>query len=193
METAVDEGWLVDRPTTHRWLQQQLALSLTCIDLPILLRQHRVARSGDVGQFDYNNAWVLACRETAELRLSDTAMGTALARLLSSLGITLPSVSGELSFVSGFAFAAAHWDIDELTCCQGFLWSWLENQAAAATKLVPVGQTDAQKLLSDLQADIEIAIEHALAIEDADIGGSLPALALASCRHESQYSRLFRS
>lgn len=193
METAVDEGWLVDRETTTAWCRQQLTLSLARIDIPLLIRQHQAILAQDLERFDDNNTWVLACRETAELRLSDTAMGEALARLMKDLDEPIPGLSRDISFVSAFACAAARWDIDEEGCCQGFLWSWLENQAAAATKLVPLGQTDAQRLLGELHLDVNAAIVIGRAIDDPNVGGSLPALALASCRHESQYSRLFRS
>ena len=193
IEYAVDTGWLTDRDSTTDWLRQQLAFSLGRVDVPLLLRQHRASLSGDRHSLNYNNALALACRETAELRLTDTAMGQALARLLGDLEMTLPAVEGEQSFVTIFAYAAAQWGIDEDSACRGYLWSWLENQTAAATKLVPHGQTAAQQLISLLQADLEACLKAAKTLEDIDIGGSLPALALASCRHESQYSRLFRS
>jgi len=69
----------------------------------------------------------------------------------------------------------------------------LENQVAAATKLVPLGQTSAQRLLGEMQRDIPAAIDYSEALEDNAIGASLPALAMASAWHETQYSRLFRS
>ena len=63
----------------------------------------------------------------------------------------------------------------------------------AATKLVPLGQTDAQLLLGLLLDEIPAAIGLAATLEDSEIGSFLPGLALASVWHETQYSRLFRS
>jgi urease accessory protein len=85
------------------------------------------------------------------------------------------------------------WGIPFNAAATGLAWSWLENQIAAATKLVPLGQTQAQQLLSDLQRLIPATIATAMQVEEDDIGGSLPALAIASARHETQYTRLFRS
>ena len=85
------------------------------------------------------------------------------------------------------------WEIPFAKLAQGFVWSWLENQIAAATKTVPLGQTQAQRLLSQLMEDIPAVCAHAEKVADADIGAGLPAFAIASACHERQYSRLFRS
>ena len=77
--------------------------------------------------------------------------------------------------------------------CLGYVYSWLENQVAAATKLVPLGQSSAQRLLGELLQQVPMAMATAAAMADDDIGASLPRVALASCWHETQYSRLFRS
>jgi urease accessory protein len=136
----------------------------------------------------------LACRETRELRLTDSAMGEALRRVLKNLGIDVPQVlQQEVSFIVLFAFAAKHWGLAFDAAALGLGWSWLENQVAAATKLVPLGQTQAQQLLNDLQPLLPQAIEIAKNVEEDFIGAGLPALAIASSRHETQYSRLFRS
>ena len=64
---------------------------------------------------------------------------------------------------------------------------------AAATKLVPLGQTQGQNLLFELTEQVEQAIELANQLDDENIGASLPRLAMASAWHETQYTRLFRS
>ena len=99
----------------------------------------------------------------------------------------------QISFVSMFAAAASAWQIDSHSACYGLLWSWLENQVAAATKLVPLGQVSAQQLLSQLIPELSQIVAYALSVSPTQIGTSLPGLALLSCRHEHQYSRLFRS
>jgi urease accessory protein len=75
----------------------------------------------------------------------------------------------------------------------GYLWSWLENQIAAATKLIPLGQSTAQRLLVVLGEEVTQIIEQSQQVSDTEIGSSLPGLAMASSGHETQYSRLFRS
>jgi len=63
----------------------------------------------------------------------------------------------------------------------------------AGVKLVPFGQQAAQTLLLDLGAGLPAALDRALALGDDQLGGGLPLLAIASSRHETQYTRLFRS
>jgi urease accessory protein len=74
-----------------------------------------------------------------------------------------------------------------------FAWSWLENQALTAVKHVPLGQTDGQKMLFELQPVVAEAVASAQATALTDMGTAALGLAIASARHETQYSRLFRS
>jgi urease accessory protein len=199
LEYAIEEEWLCNSDDVSQWLSFQLSEALVCVDLPLLQRQIQATRSADVDSLIYWNAYTLACRETSELRLTDTAMGAALVKLLNNLSITMPvqksqlGTSQEITFVTAFAVAAAHWQLETRVACHGYIWSWLENQVAAATKLVPLGQTNAQQLLSQLMAEIPAAIDRSETLSDDAIGASLPALAMASAWHETQYTRLFRS
>lgn len=193
LEFAVEEGWLKNRSDVADWLQLQLRESLAQTDVPVLLKQLQAFEKADREALRYWNLYILACRETRELRLTDTSMGAALVKLMRDLSMSVPPDYRETSFVSAFACAAQFWGLEVRAVCHGYLWSWLENQIAAATKLVPLGQTDAQRLIGQLLGEIPLAIDVALDIDPQDIGGSLPAIAMASSRHETQYSRLFRS
>jgi len=192
LETAQQRGWLADAHAARDWLALQLRVSLPWVDLPLLQRQLRAARTADGERCAYWNDYLLACRESAELRLAETAMGEALARLLRQLEVpaALPKPA---TFITAFAAAAAHWQVDTRAACLGYTWSWLESQVAAATKLVPLGQGSAQRLLGELAALVPAALDCAEGVGDDDIGSSLPGLALAGAWHETQYSRLFRS
>ncbi|HED15321.1 MAG TPA: urease accessory protein UreF, partial [Gammaproteobacteria bacterium] len=75
----------------------------------------------------------------------------------------------------------------------GYLWSWAENQVAAAIKLVPLGQTAGQRILLKLGQTIPALVAAAQQIKDEDIGQVAHTQAMASAWHERQYSRLFRS
>jgi len=194
LEAAVEQGWVTDLAQTRVWLHQQLRGGIARLDLPLLLRQQTDARAAHWRGFAERNEELLASRETRELHLTDTATGNALVRLLRNLEVTLPpESSGDYSFVSAFALAAAHWGIEPSRACTGYAWVWLENQVMAAAKLVPLGQTQAQQLLGELQPALLACCELASGLEEADIGNSLPALAIVSSWHETQYSRLFRS
>ncbi|MDB4837029.1 urease accessory protein UreF [Marinomonas sp.] len=194
MEYAIEKAWVKNKQDVLDWTALQIQESMARVDLPILrLSMAAVTAKDNQGLLEMNDL-ALACRETKELRLNDTAMGEALSRLMASLGIDTPfSRNEDVSFVCLFAIAAKHWNMDFDLAAIGFTWSWLENQIAAATKLVPLGQTQAQELLGELQGSIHDAIALSLTVEEERIGAGLPMIAIASAQHETQYSRLFRS
>jgi urease accessory protein len=99
----------------------------------------------------------------------------------------------EISFVSAFALSAYLFGLELSAMQSGFCWAYIDNQVAAATKLVPLGQTQAQNLLFELTEQVAQAIKGANQVDDENIGASLPRLAMASAWHETQYTRLFRS
>ncbi len=197
LETATEEGWVTNQNQARTWLEVQLRYSVGGSDLPILLRSLKTLENNDVESLLHWNRMALTLRETKELRLTDSATGEALMRILKGLEnghLSTPlSTEKEISFVTAFAFAAHQWRIPAVDACMGYAWSWLENQVAAATKLVPLGQTQSQQLLETLQPNVLSALEYAKTCADSDIGESLPMLSVASCWHEHQYSRLFRS
>lgn len=194
LEYAVDSGWLKTEMDLTEWLRGVMERGFGQLDAPVMLRCLEAWRTGDPVSLQYWNDYLLACRETSELLLEDTQLGMALQRLLKSLRV--PGADKEfenVSFACQFALACCHWKIANVDAVQGFIWAWLENQIAAATKLVPLGQTQAQKILLQLLEKIPAVAADAMRFGDGDIGWSLPGVVLASAKHERQYSRLFRS
>ncbi|MEP2653881.1 MAG: urease accessory protein UreF [Paraglaciecola sp.] len=199
LEYAVEMGWVTTAESTKDWISFNLTQSIAHTDLALLNRLYKSLASHDLPAFIRWDQHVLACRESNELLLADVAMGKALMRLLKDLqGIdTTPYTdligSKEVSFVSAFALAAYLFGLDVPSAQSGFCWAYIDNQVAAATKLVPLGQTQGQNLLFELTEQVAQVIEQANQIEDDNIGASLPRLAMASAWHETQYTRLFRS
>ena len=138
------------------------------------------------------NETFLASRESAELRAETVQMGYSLNRLFNDLGLGEVPVE-EPSFPAAFAYAAVQWKIAPEAALQAYLWAWLENQVMAAVKAVPLGQTDGQRILLALGNRIEELVKKAMQMKDDEIGNYAPGLALLSAKHETQYSRLFRS
>lgn len=196
LEWAVQAGWLKDAETLHEWLDSTLQGAVVRNDLPLLERLYRAVERGDVESFSrWTDEW-LAWRETAELRAEETQKGRALATLLRDLDTTDHSrFNGDLrrSFLSGFAYAAACWSIPLQSAAEAYLWGWLENQVLSAVKLIPLGQTSGQTTLYRLAESLPALAATGLALSDSEIGSSTSALAIASSRHETQYTRLYRS
>ena len=194
-EYAVDSGWLAADKDVENWIAGVLTHSMARLDLPCLIRLYNAWRENDLASVRYWNQYLKASRETSELLLEDEQLGDALQRLLTSLALPKEKTAFESkpSFVAMFALAGVEWAIPLEELMYGFSWSWVENQVAAATKTVPLGQTQAQQMLVQLMEPIQRAIDTANAVADDDIGAGLPALAISSSLHERQYSRLFRS
>ncbi|TCO78237.1 urease accessory protein UreF [Chromatocurvus halotolerans] len=193
LEFAIEAGWLSAPEALDDWLAGLLSEGLARSDLPVLLRCLDAWQLGDVAALDHWNDWLRASRETRELLLEDEQMGVALFRLLNDLGVPDMPLRSRPGYVSQFARACAHWQISAADTLHGYAWSWLENQVTAATKLIPLGQTMAQKHLLALMPGIAFACMRATALADDELGGSLPGLAMASAAHEQQHARLFRS
>ncbi len=196
LESAIESGFINDKDTLQEWLLDALMLSLKNVDLPLFSRLYASWKNNDSEQVLAWNQNLRAQRETRELRDEDHHLGLALARLLKDLGIKEAGglhKRNDLCFLTLFTLAACKWNISMEQAANGFIWSWLDNQIAAAIKLVPLGQTDGQKVLSELLPLIPNIVKQGLEIEDDEIGASLPMLAILSSQHETQYSRLFRS
>jgi len=196
LERAVDDGWISNVAETREWIGGLMDSCLTRIDLPILARLYDAWACSNLERVDYWSRTLIACRETAELRAEDRHTGQALARLLEALAIAEMQPwlrKPEATLACVFSFAAVNWGIQKRETAIGYLWSWLENQVLCAVKLVPLGQVAGQRLLTDLAGKIPALVDEALNLAECDIGGSAFGQALASSRHEVQYSRLFRS
>ena len=199
LETAVDKGWITSESDAAHWVESVVTHGLARLEIPVLLRLHAQLDARAFDRAGAWNRWLLACRETRELWEEDTHIGAALGRLLTSLEAPVMAEwrrhhdRTPLSYAGAFALAAVHLALPARTAALGYLWAYCENQAAALIKLGVLGQTGAQRLLGGLHATIREGICGAAAWSDADLGISLPGLALASAHHETQHSRLFRS
>ncbi|MAZ66958.1 MAG: urease accessory protein UreF [Kangiellaceae bacterium] len=193
LEYAIDEGWVSNQKELAQWCKGVMQFGLGRLDLPILLRCYQGWLDNDKESLEKWNQFVLASRETAELEAEDIQLGKTLGKLLVDIDHRPPYPIATASYVIYYAFAAQSLAIPVQQAAQGFLWSWLENQTTVACKTIPLGQTAAQKILIQLLPEIPKVVDYAMTIVDNDIGATLPVQAIASAKHETQYSRLFRS
>lgn len=196
IEWAVEAGWMRTDEDLERWLGDQLRHSIARLDLPLLTRMIVAAEADDRPAMEAWIDWLLAGRESTELRLEESQRGRAMADLLIAWRLTgakdwKPVLTH--SQTAGFAYAAAVWSIEPRRALLGYCWGWLENLVLSAIKIIPLGQTRGQQVLQRLAERIPETVEEALRLTDGEIGASSPALAIASSNHETQYTRIFRS
>ncbi|WP_373017704.1 urease accessory protein UreF [Thiomicrorhabdus sp.] len=194
VEPAVHAGIVHDEFTSLTWVQDVLLNNLVYGDLALLSHFYQAWAEDDSEKLKSCSELSVALRETAELRQEDLHIAMALLRLAEPLEVDIfKNRSFEKTYPLVFAGFAQHWQISLEETLQAFAWSWMENQVAAMIKLVPLGQTQGQKILLQMDSAIHQAVESAQQISLENIGNSLPHLAILSSQHETQYSRLFRS
>lgn len=196
IEKAIESNWITDFESAKKWLESQLLINLKFTDLPILMRLYKSVDSKNYKRVTYWSNFLLACRETMELRDEENNRGRSLAKLIESLEKDQAKEWSEIlktNHLLGYAFLSNVWNIPIKKLLLGYSWSWLENQVAATVKIIPLGQTDGQKLLNEIIKKIPNVVEEAEIINDNEIGISQPAFVIASCLHETQYTRIYRS
>jgi urease accessory protein len=194
LEAGVEAGWLHSEAATYDWIAGQLGIGMTHLEVPLFRRLYHAWQTNDAPTVARWVSAQLAYRESRELREEDLKVGRALLAALVSLDVT-PALawSGPMTWLGAYALGAAHWRIPLRAAAQAFLFAWCENQAMAASRLIPLGQKATQRVLTACLGEVPAAVLQGLALDDESIGRSAPGHSLACIAHETQYSRLFLS
>lgn len=201
LEAAVQAGVVTDEAQALNWLRGQLQLTLARSELPAACAAHAAWEAADIEALRAIQTWVLATRETAELRLQTEQMGRSMLDWLRKLqpGHPAQPLAAQLApapaWPLAFALGGLALGLDAEQTAHALAFSWLENQVQAAMRAVPLGQSSGQRLLAALTPDIPAAVAQARNLQHRmdDWQSFSPLLAILSSRHETQYSRLFRS
>jgi len=192
IEYAVECGLLTNRAQTEGWISHILRHGSAWVDAGLFLAAHRAV----LGQGDLTDVvdWAAALRGTPEMALEARAQGTAFMSALKSSwpDATLPDIA-QPSYAVAVAIAAACAGIPEASALSAFLMAVAANLVSAAVRLVPLGQTDGQRITAALASSIPSIAAAALATPFADLGSAAPMVDWTSMKHETQYTRLFRS
>lgn len=195
IEWAVEAGWITTVNDLQKWLAGLLEANIVYLELPVLKRMLNAWSKCDTDSIVHWSNYLLASRETRELREEEINRARAFYRVLVSL--EQQAIEHESILITSqlacYSYACQQWTIGFQQAAQGLICSWLENLVLAAVKIIPLGQTDGQRAIFDLSSKIPDIVAEADAVNDDDIGASSMALAIASAQHESQYTRLFRS
>jgi len=202
LEAAVDAGLVHDEASAADWLCDQLWLTQARCDLVVLGQALTAWRASDWERLLELDQWVRLTRESAELRLQSEQMGRSLMEWAKSLRLpdcpTARLPPGLASPTYPVAFAYGFWlrlpstaPVRAGVLCAAFAWA--ENMVQAAIKAIPLGQGAGQRVLARVCLSIPQAVTEALQTPDAQRQAFSPMWAILSARHETQYSRLFRS
>lgn len=201
LEAAVEHGLVHDDVSAGVWLSQQLKL-LARGDLAAIAQGVVAWRSSDETALRELARWLRVTRDGAEARLQSEQMGQSLLVWLRGQPMASPAQLALLAacgdgqpmhyaFVMSLALATIAVPVEQALSSQAF--GWAENQVQAALKAVPLGQTAGQRVLTRLASEIPAAVAEAIATPPARRQLFAPMLSVLAARHETQYSRLFRS
>jgi urease accessory protein len=201
LEAAIDHGLVHHEASATAWLLDQLHLTQARGDMAAIAQAVPAWQALDTARLQALNHWVLATRESAEMRLQTEQMGRSMLEWLRSLQGHSPASPEALqclaalppSYPLAYALALACAQAPLEHALQAYAFGWAENMTQAALKAVPLGQSSGQRMLAALARAIPEAVRTAQSLTDETRQAFSPMLAILSSRHETQYSRLFRS
>jgi urease accessory protein len=198
LESAIEARRVKDEASAGAFIFDVVRFSIVPFDLPVLAECVEAWAEEDFDRIRRLNDEFLASRESAEFRAAAVQMGHSLRVLCATVtGFpprwleALKSID-EPSLACAWAALGAAWSMDPADLVTAYVWSFLENQVLAAVKSVPLGQSSGQRILGELSMKITalLAVPRPPGRPRTNFA---PGLAILSARHETQYSRLFRS
>jgi urease accessory protein len=199
LEWAVETGDIRDAKTLTAWLTAMIGHGSGFCDAAIFRHAHRAAAGGDDCALVAVAELAAALVGSKERFLETTAQGRAFLQVTRAVWTT-PSLDrltavwdGPLAYPVAVAAACAGHGIALVPALQAFLHGVVSNLVSAGVRLIPLGQTDGQRVLVALETEIARTLGRALAIAFEDIGSATPRADIAGMRHETQHTRLFRS
>lgn len=195
LEYAVDAGLVTNAAAAQEWIATIMTNGNGFADLVFLA----AAWDGDAEQLPALNEYALAFQGTAELRLESTAQGRAFVRVTAdawpceSMDVLLRIAQDDIAYPVAVGAVAGSHGIARQDAMTAYAHAFAANLVSAAVRLIPIGQTDGQKITANLMPVCLAAVERAAATAVDDVATSTPMVDITSMKHEHQYTRLFRS
>lgn len=200
LEWAIEDGTVTRADALAEWIGAILRHGAGRADGILLAHAHRAAAAGHAISVQNVAELAFALQPSKERRLEASAQGKAfgtaieatwgaptLARLIKELAPT------PITYAVAVGVAAADHGLPLPLALEAFLTAFAANLVSAAVRAVPLGQTDGQRVIRDLAPVVAAVAEEALAADLDDVGGAALRADIASMKHETQYTRLFRS
>jgi urease accessory protein len=199
LEWAVEAGDVRDAATLTGWLITMIGYGSAFSDAAIFCHAYRAVADSDDAALAATAELAAALAGSRERFLETTAQGQAFVQITQAAWAT-PALdrlaaawTGPPAYPVAVAAACAGHGIPLGPALHAFLHGVVSNLVSAGVRLVPLGQTDGQRVLAALEAPISDATARALITAPDDIGMAALRADIAAMRHETQYTRLFRS
>lgn len=197
LEWAVEAGDVRDARSLGGWLVDLLTFGAPRADTILFAEAFRSAEAEEWAALRDTNALAIALANTAERRLETTAQGAAFVAAARAAWDCAPlkklAEEERVAYPVAVAAAATGHGLPLEASLQAFVLAGVAAAVSAVVRMGPIGQTDGQKIQAALLPRIRALARSAAGSTLADLGASAFRADVASMRHETQYSRLFRS
>ena len=199
IEWAVENGDITDAASFRRWLDVVIANGSAFCDAVLFVHAHRAAASDDAAALRTVTELAAAFVPSKERHLEATAQGRAFIEATraawpcAALDLLAKAWDGPVAYPVAVGVTAAGHGIAIEPALSAYLHAVTANLISAGMRLVPLGQTEGQRLLAALEPTVASTAIRALTTPLDQIGGAAFRADIASMRHETQYTRLFRS
>jgi urease accessory protein len=199
IEWAVEAGDITDAVSLQHWLTSMLEDGAGICDGIFLVQAHLAASSGDDARLAEIAELASAFVSSRERQVETTTQGKAFIEIAraawgnTSLDRLVAVCKAGIVYPVAVALVSAAHHIPLEPVAHGFLHAVVANWISAGARLVPLGQTDSQRVMARLEPVVATTARRALAASLDDLGGATFRADLAGLRHETQYTRLFRS
>jgi urease accessory protein len=199
IEWAVEAGDIRDAATLTDWLSLMMSAGAGFCDAVLFVCAHRAVSDGDNPALRDVAELAAAFSPSKERHLETTAQGRAFVEAVraawpcEALDLLGAAWDGPIAYPVAAGVACAGHGIAAQAALPAFLHALAANWISAGVRLIPLGQTDGQRVLAALETVIAATSTRALPASLDDLGGAAFRADLASMRHETQYTRLFRS
>jgi urease accessory protein len=199
IEWAVEAGDIADTATLGDWLDAMLGDGSGFCDAIFLVQAYRAAEAGQETGLREIAELAAAFVSSRERQLETSAQGRAFIDIArgawdaDGLDAMVAACAARPVYPVAVGVVAAVHGVPLAATLHAFLHALVSNWISAASRLIPLGQTDSQRVLVTLESAVAATANRALNATLDDLGSATFRADLASLRHETQYTRLFRS
>jgi len=199
IEWAVEAGDIKDAASLRDWLAAVLTDGSGFCDGVFLAQAHRATEAGDHAALHDISELAAAFVPSRERQLETSAQGRAFIEIARSawycdgLDQAVAACNGVIVYPVAVGIVSAAHAIPLVPSLHAFLHALVSNWISAGARLIPLGQTDSQRVLAALELVVAATASRAITATLDDLGSATFRADLASMRHETQYTRLFRS
>lgn len=193
IEWAVEDGRIKSEADLQNWISDVVRYGSGWTDAVLF------AHAYDGADLVALNEHALALAPSKERYLETTAQGTAFLKTVLDAW-TWPGASearaalgNDVAYPIAVALAASGHGIPKAAALHAYLHGLAANLVSAGVRLIPLGQTAGQRILAALEVPIDVTADTAIDAKIQDLGGIAMMSDIAAMRHETQYTRLFRS